>query len=80
MSGAAIKVSRRLQDLAKELSQHLNGVAGEPVSFSLFVWTEGRCNYVSNSTDRAEIKKALKSVIDGWDQGMPDIPAHEVRS
>ncbi|MBL4907663.1 MAG: hypothetical protein JKX94_09450 [Sneathiella sp.] len=33
----------------------------------MFVWTEGRANYISNSRDRAFIKAALLSVIDGWD-------------
>ncbi len=78
MSKAAIRVSKGLKEIARELGDHIEEIAGEPVSFSLFVWTEDRCNYISNSKNRTEIKTALKSVINGWDNGMPDIPAHEV--
>lgn len=76
---AAVKVSMALQDVARQLDERLTAIAGAPVSFSLFVWTDGRANYVANSTDRAEIKRVVLSVITGWDAGMPDVPAHEFK-
>lgn len=78
MSSAAVVVSKDLQQIARDLDKAISKSAGQNVSFSLFVWTEGRANYISNSTDRAEIKRALMSIIEGWDAGMPDIPAHKV--
>lgn len=78
-SPEAVKVSRDLQHIAQEIDRLVKRSAGRRVSFSLFVWTDARANYISNSTDRAEIKRALLSVIDGWEVGMPDVPAHEVQ-
>lgn len=78
-SAEAVKVSMALQTIAGDLDATLAMVAGKPVSFSLFVWTEGRANYISTSNNRAEIKAAIQSIIDGWDAGMPDVPAHEVQ-
>lgn len=75
---AAVKVSRKLQDVAHNLDADLQEIAGERQTFSLFVWTEGRANYISNSKNRAEIKRVLLSIIEGWDDGAPDVPAHEV--
>lgn len=80
MNGDAVnRVSRRGQKIATRVERLVNDAAGERVAFSLFVWTEGRCTYLSNSPDRAEIKTVLKAIIDGWDDGMPDIPAHEIQ-
>jgi hypothetical protein len=73
------KVSLGAQDLARELDQRIAEVAGEKVAFSLFVWTRGRCTYVSSASDRREIIQVLEGMIAGWKAGMPDIPAHEVR-
>lgn len=78
MSDAMTKVSKEAPCIAKRLSDDINQIAGEPVAFSLFIWTEGRCSYISSATDRAEIIAVLESMIAGWKEGMPDIPAHEV--
>lgn len=78
-SAEAVRVSMALKSIAADLDAKIEAVAGKRVGFSLFVWTEGRCNYIASSTDRAEIKAAILSVIEGWDVGMPDVPAHEVR-
>ena len=77
MSEASVKVSEELQELAKKLDRKLEEIAGQRVGFSLFVWTDGMANYVSNSTDRREIRAALGTVMAHWANGMPDIPAHE---
>lgn len=73
------KVSRGLKNEAARLDRRLKKLAGNRVSFSLFVWTDGRAQYISNSSDRAEIKQVIQNIIDGWDTGMPDIPAHKLQ-
>jgi hypothetical protein len=74
----AVRVSRELQQIADELSARLEGVAGRPVAFSLFVWTEGRAYYVATTNDRAAVKALLHEFLACWDAGMPDVPAHQV--
>jgi len=71
------KVSLAAQDIAKDLGKATEEVAEERVAFSLFIWTEGRCTYIS-SAEREEIIPVLEGMIAGWKKGMPDIPAHEV--
>ena len=51
------------------------------MGFSLVVFNAepgSRLNYVSNC-DRQEVYSALKSLIAGWEDGMPDIPSHEIQ-
>jgi len=79
MSAAMKNISMQAQEIAQSLDGKLEAVAGEHVGFSLFVWTKGRCTYVSNCSDRAEIITVLEGMIEGWKQGMPDVPAHEVQ-
>lgn len=69
-------VSRELPSIARTLDREIELVAGEPVAFSLFVWTKGRCSYVSSSPDRREIITVLEAMIARWKAGAPDIPAH----
>lgn len=70
-------ISENLPIIADELTGLLEDLAGKPVAFSLFVWTEGEVQYISSTKDRAEVKKSLLAVINGWDEGMPDVPAHK---
>lgn len=73
-------VSESLREIADELSTKLEQVAGQPMSFSLVVFNAvagSRMNYISNCR-RDDAHAALKSLITGWEQGMPDIPAHKV--
>lgn len=78
MSADAVKVSEHLQAVARELDQRLERIAGKRVAFSLFVWTDGRSNYISTA-DRSEIIAVMEQMIAGWKQGMPDVPAHEYK-
>ena len=74
-------ISKSMQDLAKELHDRLEGIAGKPMGFSLVVFNAeagSRLNYVSNC-DRQEVYSALKSLISGWEAGMPDIPSHKIQ-
>lgn len=77
MSEEIRKVSLELQNIARELDKRIEDGAGKRIGFSLFVWTDGRCNYVS-SVDRAEVIQVLEGMIKGWKAGMPDAPAHEI--
>lgn len=72
------KISRNLPSIADRLRADIEKVAGQSVAFSLFVWTDGRSNYISTA-DRETVIAVLEEHIRGWKAGMPDIPAHEVR-
>lgn len=72
----SVRVSRELQAVANELTMRLNGIAGAPVAWSLFVWTDGVANYVANA-DRKQIIGVLEAMIAKWKEGMPDVPAHK---
>lgn len=74
-----IRISQGLQDVAKDLDGALRSIAGERINFSLWVWSDGRTQYISNA-QRADVIKALEETIARWKEGMPDIPAHEVQS
>lgn len=78
MDGAMRKVSKAAQDICARLDAELEEIAGEKVAFSLFIWTGGRCTYVSTAPDRREIINVLEQMIAKWKAGMPDIPAHDV--
>jgi len=73
-------VSEAMQQLADELSERLEQIAGQKMMFSLCVFNSApgsRINYVSNC-DRSDVANCWKSMLHGWEQGMPDIPAHKV--
>lgn len=72
-----ISVSLRLQDLARELDRRLEDIAGEPVGFTLIVYTFPRASYISNVDRKVAISEML-SLLAAWRSGMPDIPANEV--
>ena len=78
MNDGALRISHAGQAIAKAVDDMLLAVAKEPVGFSLFMWTDGRAQYVSNA-DREEVVKAMEECLQRWREGMPDIPAHEVR-
>lgn len=73
----ATEVSKHLQTVAHELDRRLKELVGHRVAFSLFVWTDGRSNYISTA-DRAEVSGVLIEHLKGWAAGMPDVPAHKI--
>lgn len=76
------KVSAELQSIAAELSERIDAVAGQHMNFSLLVFHTkpgSRMNYISD-TNREDVVNAMKSLLQGWDKGMPDIPAHKFQS
>lgn len=72
-----VRVSLVLQDIARELDDRIAGVAGVRTPFSLFVWTRPRCSYIA-TCDRDAVIATLETMIAGWKNGMPDVPAHQV--
>ena len=77
-----LAISAAMQDLASEISDMLEAIAGKPMGFSLVVFNAeagSRMNYVSNC-NRDDTYSALKSLISGCEAGMPDIPAHKLDS
>jgi hypothetical protein len=74
------KVSFELKDIAEKIDDKLESVAGQKMGFSLVVFnveSESRLNYVSNC-NRQDVIKVYKTLLEGWEKGMPDIKAHEV--
>lgn len=77
MKESTIKISQNAQGLAKGVHDALEELAGEPMGFLMLVFTEGRATYLSN-VDRKVSVREMKHLLDLWEKGMPDIPAHEV--
>lgn len=74
--GVDRKVSEEMQALARKLDDMLRDIAGEPLAFTLLVYTEPRASYISNAT-REESVREIKHLLALWEQGMPDVPAHK---
>lgn len=77
MNASTIKVSQALNDVAHGLDVLLEDIAGERVAFTLLVFTEGRASYVSTA-NREESVQQIKHLLELWEKGMPDVPAHGV--
>ena len=77
-----IAVSKELEIIAKEISSRLEKITGQKMLFSLLVFQTKpgqRMNYISNA-ERPSVAHALASLLKGWEEGMPDIKAHEYDS
>lgn len=77
MSNITIRVSKKIKAIAKRLDTLIKNAAGERVGFMLIVYTPERASYVS-SIDRADNIKQMKTLIELWEKGQPDVKAHEV--
>ena len=75
MSAKAKRLSVALQDIAALLETELASYAGERVAFVLMVNIDDITQYVSN-TDRADGVALVRSLLDRWNAGRADIPAH----
>lgn len=78
MRTATIRLSEGLQDIAKRLDKDIECAAGERVGFTLLVFTEGRASYISTVQRDVSVQE-IKRLLGIWEQGMPDVPAHEYR-
>lgn len=72
---ASARLSVRLQDIAQSLSDVLSDVVGEPVPFALVLQADKIAQYVSNC-DRKDGRELIESLLERWDAGCADIPAH----
>jgi hypothetical protein len=72
---ASARLSVRLQDIAQSLSDVLSDVVGEPVPFVLVLQADKIAQYVSNC-DRKDGRELIESLLERWDAGRADIPAH----
>lgn len=70
-----VKISKRLQRIARLIDKELAAAAGERVAFSLYTWGGHRCQYVSN-TDRDQAKIAMQECLDRWSEPQ-DPPPHQ---
>lgn len=75
MSAKAKRLSVALQDIAALLETELASYAGERVAFVLMVNIDGITQYASN-TDRSDGVALVRSLLDRWNAGRADIPAH----
>jgi hypothetical protein len=77
MNHDMVLISKALKPLAEGIDESITRLVGHHIGFCLVVFTEGRAQYVSNC-DRQEVAAALRELLTRWEQGMPDIKAHEV--
>lgn len=76
-----IKISENLQLIFDGVDDCLRDIAGDNIGISLVVFNKepgARLNYISNC-ERKYVLAVFKSLVKGWEKGMPDIPAHEYK-
>lgn len=75
------QTSRGLQKIAGRIQRDLKRLTNrDDIGFSLIVFQtadNSRSSYISNC-NREDVTGAMKELLDRWEEGMPDIPAHEV--
>ena len=70
-----VKVSLRLQAIAREVDRLLTEAADGKQLFSLLVWVPGQVQYVSNA-ERQDVAKAMEELLGKWRSDLPDTPVH----
>jgi hypothetical protein len=71
-----IRVSRRLKRIARLLDKELSQAAGVKVPFSLFIWGDGRSQYVAN-IDRQDAMAVMEETLTRFKRHEPDLgPPH----
>jgi hypothetical protein len=78
MKESTIKLSQSLRAIAQALDGGIEEVCGERIAFTLIVFTEGRASYISTAT-REDSVREIKVLLEHWEKGMPDVPAHKVQ-
>jgi len=77
-----IIVSENLRDIFTKLEKDITELTGQKMMISLCVFNSepgSRINYISNG-ERKDVAGAWMSMVKGWGEGMPDIPAHDFSS
>ena len=76
---ADVLVSKQLQVIFTKLESDIEELTGQKMMISLCVFNSepgSRINYISNGK-RVDVAAAWMSMVKGWGEGMPDIPAHD---
>lgn len=74
---SATQLSKDLQQIAKKLDALIAASAGKRVAFTLMVFTDNRASYISTAS-REDSIRGIKNLLELWDAGMPDVPAHNL--
>jgi hypothetical protein len=72
-------VSRMMNSLATRIQKQLRRATGQDLAFSLVVFAPSDktlTSYISNAP-RKEVQQALRQLLDYWDEGGPDVKAHD---
>ena len=69
------RLSIALQAIAQSLNDLLADAAGEEIAWVMVCQTDGVAQYVSNC-DRKDGRELIESLLERWDAGRADIPAH----
>jgi len=77
MKESTLKLSKNLPVIAQIVKEMITELTGEDIGFALVVFTEDRANYISDCK-REEVQKQFKHLLQLWENGMQDIPAHEI--
>ena len=69
------RLSIALQAIAQILNDLLADAAGEEIAWVMVCQTDGVAQYISNC-DRKDGRELIESLLERWDAGRADIPAH----
>lgn len=69
-----VKVSRRLQRIARLIDKELKAAGVLGMTWSLYTWGGGRAQYVSNAK-RDDVKIAMQEALARWNEPQ-DLPPH----
>ena len=78
MNKITIRISKKINSIAKRIDTLIKNACGERIGFMLIVYTPERASYIS-SIERKENIKQMKAIIELWESGEPDVKAHEVK-
>lgn len=65
MTETSRKISRAMQALVADIGLHVDRLAGEPLTFSLIVYTDGRGSFAGNASRTLEVL-ALRLLLHSW--------------
>ena len=77
MNKVTDKISKKIKKIAKRIDVLIKNACGERVGFTLIIYTPDNASYVSSVT-REDNMKQLKHLLKSWEEGKPDVKAHEI--